>query len=168
MGRPPLPHVCRQCDKPPADNIILILCKLHYRIWLMRRAARENEKYEPTVKELEELINNLDDMKCPNCGQKMAWFKSEGICITLQHNRNGTVQILCATCNASHGNYKDDSFYDQARFTEDYKTCPKCKMAKPHSAYYKRAGCRFGLSTYCKDCSKELSRETHHKKRKLT
>lgn len=39
------------------------------------------------------------------------------------------------------------------------KTCAKCNKEKPASEFYKRAQLLDGLSSYCKDCWKEIFEE---------
>lgn len=41
----------------------------------------------------------------------------------------------------------------------DCKRCPGCSCIKPLTEYYRNAGRRQGVETYCKECTKQRARE---------
>lgn len=88
-------------------------CWKHYRFWAMRLKAANKNKKVPTFSELEKMLNKINNMACPVCDEKMVWHKSLGELknvITLQHETNGTMSMMCYSCNSTHGP-RGDVFY---------------------------------------------------------
>lgn len=79
----------------------------------MRLKAANKNKKVPTFSELEKMLNKINNMACPVCDEKMVWHKSLGELknvITLQHETNGTMSMMCYSCNSTHGP-RGDVFY---------------------------------------------------------
>lgn len=96
------------------------------------------------------------DMLCPSCKRKMNWRQRDGkaTVITLQHNRDGTVQYLCLSCNSRHASREGDSFYNENPNTE--KRCPKCMIIKPLNCFALDKSKKWkDRKTTCRECSKK-------------
>jgi hypothetical protein len=129
------------------------MCQKHFRFWQMQRTAKADRKLVPHVYQLESLIPG--DMKCPDCGVLMHWIdddnRSSGA--VLQHYRDGTLGIVCLSCNTKHGQMSGDMYRD---VPQDHKLCIQCKTVKPLFNFSIR---RDGKKPYpvskCKQCSYE-------------
>lgn len=93
------------------DNLYSIM---HRRFNQMRGSAKSSGKYVPEISELRALAKRLFKMECPCCLQAMTWRRVKGISnvITLQHDRSGSIRLICFRCNVRHGSLPGDSFYD--------------------------------------------------------
>ena len=126
------------------------LCPKHYRFQQMRSKAKVTAKKVPTKAELESLIPK--DFKCPVCKRDMNWLQRNGAdtVITLQHDRNGKVRLLCLSCNVRHASFGGDSFYshDQTK-----RVCPSCRNLLPFSEFCTDRTARWkSKGTYCRKC----------------
>jgi hypothetical protein len=127
------------------------LCEKHYRFIQMRKTAKADKKYSPSIYELEKLVPS--NMKCADCGKAMHWIdnnnRSDGA--VLQHYRDGTLGIVCMACNTKHGMMPGDSYRDTPK---DHKLCRTCKTIKPLSDFHTR---KDGKKPYpmskCKKCN---------------
>lgn len=147
-GGPAFP--CAWCDS--ASHIKqgrILLCPMHYRISSMRSRARRDNKYVPKREEIEALAECLN---CLGCGRLMNWLRSDGAStqVTLQHDRSGTIRLLCLACNTRHAKHPDDSYYD---LPKDHKRCPDCETVLPRSAFALDRSRPIGLKSYCRQCS---------------
>ncbi len=138
------------------------LCGLHYRFQQMRATAQRRGKSVPTVAELSELLPK--DMRCQDCGSRMNWLVRDGrlTAITLQHYRDGTLGLVCLSCNVKHGLFPDDSYRKIAplfKTRDGEKLCTRCLTPRAVADFHldKRAERR--LKAWCKQCSAEVSRE---------
>ena len=71
---------------------------------------------------------------------------------SLQHYRDGSMAIVCASCNTRHAFMPGDTYRDMPK---DHKWCPRCETAKPFLDYATDNG-RSGpmkLKSWCKQCS---------------
>lgn len=140
------------------------LCPMHYRFGQMRANAKRKGKDVPKEWELGEM-STLQGMLCADCGIKMNWLARENqtTVATLQHYRDGTMKLVCRSCNTRHTYMPGDSFRDMPM---NHKWCPRCKTAKPFSAFSKDRG-RSGplkLKSWCLECSRESHREWRNKR----
>lgn len=128
------------------------LCPRHYRFGQMRANAKRYGKLTPSHEWLEE--NIPADMICRRCSRQMNWRQKDGAAtvVCLQHNRDGTMEIICLSCNTRHGQMRGDEFYD---LPPDSKRCPGCGQVKLLSAFCTdRAGKWKSKKSNCRSCSK--------------
>ncbi|MDR0474545.1 MAG: hypothetical protein LBH43_12845 [Treponema sp.] len=128
------------------------LYEKHYRFGSMRTKAKRDKKTVPTFEKLESILP--DDVKCPSCKRKMNWRQKDGVSmvITLQHNRDGSIQLLCLSCNTRHAKRQGDSFYNENPETE--KLCPKCGTVKPLNCFTTDNSKRWkNKKSLCKECA---------------
>lgn len=132
-------------------------CALHRRIRVMRRGAKSTRQACPTFAQLETMFAALVDMRCPRCSRVMTMDRMCASLVTLQHNRDGTLMLLCHSCNARHAAQADDTFLG---IPPDHKLCRDCGQVKPLDAFsFNRNHQRFGdRHTYCKACFSERNR----------
>lgn len=149
------------CRKTGCENVAVYhkqkthLCVQHLRFTRMRTTALRHKKYKPTFAELEKLAASLEenDMACPDCGVKMNWLAEEGRStnISLQHYRDGSIGLVCASCNTRHAFMPGDSYRTR---NEDEKFCHKCLKLKPISEFYKANNKSLRkLYSNCKACN---------------
>lgn len=149
----PPPRMCSSCeDFALRRQGNQWLCARHYRIGQMRQTARRHGKYVPTRAELETLWSS--DNKCPDCGQFMAAGGKHNprLAASLQHYRDGSLAIVCRSCNTRHAAMPGDTYRDMPK---DHKWCPHCEQAKPFAAYdadNSRSGV-MKLKSWCKECA---------------
>lgn len=135
------------------------LCAKHRRFIQMQQTAKVDQKYVPSLLELERL--STEEMKCPDCGVEMNWIdgsqRSAGA--VLQHYRDGSIGIVCFSCNVKHGFMDGDSYQD---VPHDHKLCRSCKTIKPIDSFGKRAASgpdsKYPKSE-CKACSLESQKK---------
>lgn len=140
-------------------------CVLHWRIRAMRNSSRTNQKYIPSVAEIEAIIP--ESMLCPKCGRRMFWTQSHGdaaLTLSLQHNLDGSIGILCRSCNAREDDFPNGTFM---KVPLDLKFCAKCLKLFPLCEFQKHGSADKwnGLGSYCKPCHRQRTREAHHKAR---
>ena len=119
------------CEKPihkPSTKY----CVQHYRFENMRIGARVAKKYVPTRKELKLLVPK--NMVCVGCERTMSWSSLGGgsTIVTLQHDRDGTLRLICLRCNVRHSRQPGDSFY---KIPIGYWRCCRCKKIKLRSDF---------------------------------
>ena len=130
------------------------LCDKHYRFGQMRSKAKKSCKEVPSHTRLNEMVS--DHMLCPDCGVKMNWRAKDGrsTVASLQHYRDGSLSIVCLSCNSRHASMEGDSYRDMPK---DHKRCPSCKTIKHESEFSAdngRTG-RIKRKSICKLCSNE-------------
>ena len=111
------------------------MCDKHNRFRQMQRTARIDNKYVPSLFELEAICPT--DMKCQDCNQIMNWidFKNRNFGAVLQHYRDGSLGIVCMSCNTKHGAMPGD-LYKQIPI--GHKLCVSCKKIKSLKEFYVR------------------------------
>jgi hypothetical protein len=133
------------------------LCAQHRRFIQMQKAAKSDGKYVPSLLELERLVPK--DMKCQDCGTQMHWIDDDNRAkgAVLQHYRNGTLGLVCMSCNTKHGLMPGDSYRD---IPEGHKLCRCCKTIKPLSMFSlrKEGKVHYPVSK-CKPCSLAAQKE---------
>lgn len=131
------------------------LCEKHYRYEQMRYTAKKHGKRVPYMEELAAMHN--DNLDCPDCGVQMNWLSANGkaTVASLQHYRDGTMTIVCRSCNTRHAYMDGDTYRDTPK---DCKVCPSCKTLKAASEFYKDASRSGPLkrTSRCKGCMREL------------
>lgn len=138
-------------------------CVKHYRFSYMRKSAKDAGKYVPSFQELDEVLKNLDGMACRGCGKEMLWHSSMGAkadVLSLQHNRDGTLDFICLSCNATHYHFPGDIFYE---IPDGSKFCQKCRTVKPKTEFYNSSYMKTGVSTNCIPCEKARCMERNSK-----
>jgi len=138
-------------------------CILHWQIRAMRNSSRENGKYIPSVAEIEAIIP--ESMLCPKCGRKMFWTQSQGdaaLTLSLQHNADGSIGILCRSCNAREDDFPAGTFM---KVPLDLKFCAKCHQLFPLCEFQKHGskGKWMNLGSYCKPCHRQRTKDAHRK-----
>lgn len=130
------------------------LCAKHYRFGQMRVLAKRRGLAVPSHEVLHGLCD--ESLICPDCGRLMNWLSEDGMSsvASLQHYRDGSLGIVCRSCNTRHAYMQGDSFRD---IPSDHKYCPCCKTSKSRSEFYVDAGRSGELKTksHCKKCSDE-------------
>lgn len=127
------------------------LCARHYRFGQMRSKAQQLGKAVPSHADLEAMLHDT----CPDCGVVMNLLRRDGEqhkTATLQHYRDGTLAIVCLSCNTRHASMPGDTYRDMPK---DHKQCPHCETVKPFDSYSADNG-RSGhmkLKSWCKQCS---------------
>lgn len=117
----------------------------------MRFSARRKGKYVPTLDELDALLA-AHGMNCQHCKAKMNWTAREGwrTVVSLQHDRDGSIRLLCLACNTSHSTQPGDSFYE---IPADHKKCSGCSKIMLRSKYPSRRVRGFVMyRSMCRDC----------------
>lgn len=146
---------CSRCNQ---ESVIKqgnqMLCEKHYRFGQMRQSARRNGKLVPSHLDLESMAPN--EMLCQDCGVKMNWRGRDGreTVASLQHYRDGSMAIVCLSCNTRHASMTGDSYRDMPK---DHKLCPSCKCIRPIPEFSKDSG-RTGIArrkSACRACSGE-------------
>jgi len=139
------------------------LCDKHYRFGQMRATAKQHGKLVPTRGELESMDGS--SLVCPDCGVQMNWRAKDGqsTVASLQHYRDGSMDIVCRSCNTRHAFMDGDSFREMPK---DHKFCPSCKQTKPlfeFTADKSRSGTaqRKSNCRQCADASVKLWKESN-------
>lgn len=142
---------CSWCSEPFHKRQGRIgLCAMHYRISNMRGRARRDGKFVPTKEQIEALVPK--NMECPACHRTMTWLRVGGASqqISLQHDRDGQLRLLCLGCNTRHSVHKGDSFYD---IPPGHKFCAQCGCNKPLEQFSIDRSRPIGRKAYCKPCA---------------
>lgn len=142
------PALCAWCSQPSHIRQGRInLCAMHYRISSMRSRAKRDGKLVPSREAIEAMANV--SMSCFACGQEMHWLREEGASgqVTLQHDRDGSLRLLCLGCNTRHAQHPGDSYYD---IPSDHKWCPDCGKVLPLSSFSIDRSRPIGRKSYCR------------------
>lgn len=142
------------------------LCAMHYRFGQMRATAKKDGKAVPTHDDLAAMVRKT----CPDCGVFMHWTAHghRAAVATLQHYRDGTLAIVCRSCNTRHASMPGDSYRDMPK---DHKRCPSCRQVKHESEFTADNGRSGPLKrkSLCRTCSnavvtqwKEANRERYN------
>ena len=127
------------------------LCAKHYRFGQMRSRAKRDGKAVPTHEQLDAMLGD----SCGDCGVVMNLLSRVGQrarTASLQHYRDGSMAIVCVSCNTRHAFMPGDSYRSMPK---GHKRCPKCKTEKPigdFSADNNRSG-PMKVKSHCKTCS---------------
>lgn len=148
---------CSKCDLDAvkAESNIWF-CSKHHRFVCMRHSAARNKKVVPTFSELELMIN--DSMLCPDCSVTMVWYRSESTTrvASLQHYRDGTIGIVCLSCNSRHQSMAGDTYRNMPK---EMCLCTRCSSLKPRSKFSTLTNSRRTKYKYCLECRQEENKE---------
>jgi hypothetical protein len=130
---------------------------------MMIGCARKYGKAEPTMEEIEGMVP--DDLVCI-CGRQMLmfagrWTRAETM--TLQHWDDGSMSIVCQSCNSTHSRLGDDIFFCTPAGA---CWCAECQEYKPESLFGNYAG-RSKPKCTCFDCTAEKARGYRAMKKRL-
>lgn len=144
---------CSRCDsKASHKQGNQHLCAKHYRFGQMRATAKRHGKVVPSHEQLAGMV--AEGMDCADCHRPMNWLSLDGRCTvaSLQHYRNGTMAIVCRSCNTRHAFMAGDTYRE---IPKDHKFCASCETVKPlasFSADNSRSG-EMKVKSACKECS---------------
>jgi hypothetical protein len=130
----------------------------------MRANAKRHCKKVPSRDELALMVESCN-MECVGCGRKMNWLSIDGksTVASLQHNRDGTMCLLCRACNTRHATFDGDSFYDNKK---THHPCRDCGEVLIKSEFHKDRSRPLGIKSYCKSCCNKRHQEWSSKNRK--
>lgn len=144
-------------------------CYKHYRFGKMKSSAQYNNKYIPLETELENLIPSK--LICSACNKKMIWHSKLGKLkdvISLQHNHDGSIMLICQGCNSAHGhsNLGDEYF----NIPNNEKYCADCKRILMLDKFGNNSIRKDGLYSICKKCNYNRTKKHRikNKKRRVT
>lgn len=152
---------CSKCNEPATMfRFETNSCAIHYRIKQMRSSAKRHGKLVPSEQWLEDMVSKLvaDSMACPICRRTMNWLLCQGhsTAVTLQHDRNGEMRLMCFGCNSKHKHHPGDSYYE---LPPDKKHCSVCNEVKDVSEFYTH---RDKPASGCKACNRAKSLAGYH------
>jgi hypothetical protein len=126
-------------------------CSKHHRFIQMRSHAKFDGKAVPSYQQLELLMPS--DMRCAVCVRRMNWLAKDGKAtqITLQHDHDGRLRLICFGCNSRHARLPGDLLY---ALKPDERYCHKCKSVKSIADFYRSNYLKrtIKLSSRCKSC----------------
>lgn len=149
------------CSKKNCDSlavhktsVCVSYCPKHYRFRQMRGCAKNHKKDIPTWDEYDILLYIwCPTFHCPVCGTKLEWHTNiNGLnkVVSLQHNDNGTIMLICQGCNAGHSNAKLRDMFFEIKANEKY--CPGCNDILSLDKFHKNKKKKKQRRTYCKKC----------------
>lgn len=148
-------QACQWCEEISVRKQGRIwLCKKHYRFQQMRVNAKRHNKEVPEYWELENMLSWTNGFICQPCKRQMNWLSEEGqsTVVTLQHDRSGTMRLLCRACNTRHAYYPGDDYYDKP---EGIKQCKSCNRLLPEMDFCVDNSRACKLKSCCRECAKE-------------
>lgn len=92
--------------KNNGSGAILYYCYLCHRAKAMICGALKYKKEHPGFHVIREMVEMADE--CPRCGIHMRLKPSTKVkkdVMSLQHNKDGSMEIICHSCNTSDGLY---------------------------------------------------------------
>ncbi len=138
----------------------LSYCRRCYRIMKMLTGAhRRYPGIVTTWEQIAELWNKAEERgTCPHCLNPMPLYSEDGKrkgMATIQHYDDGTLGIICLTCNLAHSKspLRDKLFSLQL----DQKYCPDCQQVKSRDDFHNQSKWN-GRMTYCKPCQNARNR----------
>ena len=163
-GGPAFPHCSRCGENAVRTQGHQWLCAKHYRFGQMRQKARASGKEVPSHAELHSLPGV--DLTCPDCKRRMNWLAHDGAdsVASLQHYRNGSMAIVCLSCNSRHASMDGDSF---RAMDASSKQCPCCGRIKPSTEFTadnSRSG-SLKRKSKCRACADEATTKWKEKNR---
>lgn len=140
-------------DDTPAEQVIMTAFdfgKAQNTIFGYKYWDGLNEKWLKTLQNFRENGEKIDNhplVRCGKCG-KMLPEKEFRV------RKNGLLHKFCIACEGGKPLEKKDT-----------KVCARCGEEKPLDEFYSSTHTRDGKASYCKECSKELSRECYKEKK---
>ncbi len=157
----------KTCSKKGCDNegihirsLRTIYCDKCYRFNCMIKIAKQYNKYVPSLIEIEALFGRLHNMQCPICDKQMIWHSKYGKMsnvISLQHNYNGDILLICHGCNSGHGSstLKDEYF----NLNNDERFCPDCRKILNKDSFHKSSRNKYeGICKVCGNIRRSIQR----------
>lgn len=147
-----------------AVNLRQRYCSFHKKVLNSIICAKRRGKSVLPFSEIESLF--LNTKNCRGCGVSLDPFlrivkgSPRANAPTLQHDRNGSLSVLCLSCNISEGKSKiGEMFLDLV----GEKSCPVCEMVLSHDSFYVfKSGENVGkLYPICKACSRAKCKRSH-------
>lgn len=140
-------------------------CAKHFRFYQMQHSAKSAGKFIPTLEQLDALVPK--PFQCLTCKRELIWFmkddpKNRGRVISLQHDRDGSIRLICHSCNGRHDDRPGDSFYQEGM---DRRRCGCCGVTKAISEFGTENGRFQNKKCVCKPCSYKRSVEWKNKNR---
>ncbi len=146
-----------------------VYCPKHFRFIRMRMHAQRRNKYQPSFQELEYLLIQCGKfIKCSKCDKQMILNLSEGDLkdlITLQHNHDESIELICYSCNCSHANHtlKDDYF----NIIKEHQYCSICQKTLFKTNFCKNKCMKNNIHNICKRCVKHSNRMRQQNRRAI-
>ena len=129
----------------------------------MQAGALQFYGIAPSIEQLEHMIE-ASGLICPTCGKTMLLDgEPRADLLTLQHDRSGSLNVLCFSCNRRHAEYPGDEFY---RFYPNYAFCFRCKALLPVNAFHRNKSLPSGRQSTCPACGYILHRDWKRKQTK--
>lgn len=163
-------NMCKKCPDCESNGVVKIgnrcYCRMHARIRQMRTTANARAKFVPSRSELETMFASLHNMECPLCTKTMLWSvgltESRSAVVTLQHDNDGNIRLLCFGCNARHSAYGD------AIYSKDLSkhVCTQCKQELPKSEFLVYTEGTSGVRSWCKKCNCEIQKQYRKRRAK--
>jgi len=138
---------CCKCCDPRYKN--RPYCVRHYRFDQMRVNSKHRGKLVPSHEWLE--ANVPAGMVCPCCTRQMNWLVSDSrsTTISIQHDHDGGMRLICYSCNVRHASMPEDSFY---ALPPGMSKCKCCGEVKAQDEFFTTAGRR------CRICNRDTFR----------
>lgn len=135
------------------------LCARHFRVRQMRECARRSRKTVPSATEIDLMLASLIEFRCPNCNRVMNWLRRDGrdSVITLQHDNDGKLRLICFSCNARHRDYGDMIY----GLSQNERRCSRCRLILPIACFPSDFTSRVwkNRKAYCRGCCNAYHRE---------
>lgn len=163
-GGPAFPTCSRCEDSAVRKQGHQWLCAKHYRFGQMRATAKRHGKSVPSNEALHMMRGA--DLTCPDCGRRMNWLAADGAdsVASLQHYRDGSMAIVCLSCNTRHASMEGDSFRDMDTSSKQCPRCGQIKQATEFTSDNSRSGA-LRRKSLCRDCSNSSINEWRGKNR---
>jgi hypothetical protein len=140
-------------DDTPAEQVIMTafdFSKSQNTIFGYKYWDDLNTKWLKVLKSFYENNKKIDNtplVRCGKCGKMLPETE-------FRVRKNGLLHKFCIACEGGKPLEKKDT-----------KVCARCGEEKPLDEFYNQPSTRDGKASYCKECVKELSRETYYNKK---
>lgn len=130
-------------------------CGVHRRIAQMRQTAIARGQAAPSVSEMEKMFRD-SAMICSECGRQMGLtgrHYGHGRTVSLQHWRNGTMSVICMSCNAKHAQAGTDEEFERRKaesIPSGQLRCSSCKTYHDASAFGRDVSRPTGRAAVCR------------------
>lgn len=160
------------CDDAAKHKISnSIYCDKHY-VWHQKvNTAKAKNKTIPSIEEFDRLWEGLvgNGFRCQVCNNKMVVKVNKGESlrrvVSLQHWDDGRRDLICLSCNSSHGNSKLGDKWKN--IPEGFKCCSKCGGTKKiQKDFHKNPSCSDGFNSSCKQCYRDRPEQNKNRQRK--
>lgn len=125
------------------------------KIYMMSYNSAKNGKAFVSTKTIIKLLES-SNMLCHGCGQQMVWFAKENTrrVMSLQHNKDGTLELICRSCNTRHSFCPEDSYYT---CDPNLQFCRRCKQWKPLVNFGHKTSKINKRESYCYQCNSDYA-----------